>query len=172
MSLLGNSNEDETFTTLFKNIENDLFNITKNKVSNPSDVDDVMQETVAKAFKNFRSLKNKKYFKTWIVSILLNECNKNYYKKHKDLLLLEKIITMENFNLEDSSISDFEDNLHFKELLNDFSATDKDIFIFYYQCNYSIKDIANILQINESTIKSKIKRNKEKLEKIMKGGSI
>lgn len=171
MNLLNNFNNKENFTSLITSIENDLYNIAKNKLKNINDVDDIIQETIIKAYRNYGSLKNKKCFKAWTIKILLNECNKSYNDKQKEVLLLEKIIYKEELNLQDSSFSNLEANLHFKELLNNLSTTDQDIFIFYYQCDYSTKEIAKILQINESTIKSRIKRNKEKLEKIMKGGS-
>jgi len=118
MSILNNSNKKEIFTSLINNIKNDLYNIAKNKIDNINDIDDVIQETVIKAYKNFGSLKNRKYFKTWIIKILLNECNKNYNDKNKEVLLLKKIICKEELNSEDSSISDLEANLHFKDLLN------------------------------------------------------
>ena len=92
MNLLGNLNNNENFTSLIASIENDLYNIAKNKLNNINDIDDIIQETVIKAYRNFKSLRNNKYFKTWTIKILLNECNKSYNDKQKEVLLLEKII--------------------------------------------------------------------------------
>jgi len=159
----------EKFTSLIESIENDLYNIAENKIDDINDVDDVIQETIIKIYENYDNLINKQCFKSWSIKILLNECNKSYINKHKDILLFKKIIYKENLNTEDLSISKLESNLNFRELLKKLSNTDQDIFIFYYQCEYSIKEISTILQINENTIRSKIQRNKKKLEKIIKG---
>lgn len=172
MNLSTNLNTKEKFSSLITSIENDLYNIAENKIDNPNDIEDVIQETIIKAYKSYENLNKKEDFKTWTIKILLNECYKNHKNKHKDILLLKKIIFKEKLNIEDYSISKIEANLDFKDLLNNLSTTDQDIFIFYYQCNYSIKEIADILQLSESTIKNRIKRNKEKLEKIIKGDLI
>jgi len=171
MDLRNNIKSKENFTLLIESIENDLYNIAENKITDTNDVEDVIQETIIKIYNNIGNLKNKKCFKAWAIKILLNECNKNYNNKTKDVLLLKKIMHQNDIPSEDSSISELESNLNFKEILRNLSTIDQDICIFYYQCNFSIKEISKILQVKESTIKSRIKRSKEKLEKIMKGDS-
>jgi len=163
-------NDKEAFTLLIQSIEDDLYNIAKNKLNNINDIEDVIQETVIKIYKSYGTLKDKNRFKAWSIKILLNECNKLYKAKYKNRLLLKKIVCKKAINEEDNSILDFEDDLCFKELLKDLPPTVQDIFIFHYQCNYSIKDIAEILHMKENTVKSKLKRTKIKLEKIVKGG--
>ena len=165
------SNDKSTFTALIQNIEVELYNVAKNKVSNVHDIDDIIQETIIKIYKNYDSLKNIQSFKPWAIKILLNECNKLYKTKYKEALLLNKIVNKNTIQEEDSSITNFENDLCFKELLKHLSTVEQNIFILHYQCNYSTKEISEILCLNENTIKSKLKRSKTKIkEKYMKGG--
>lgn len=160
-----------SFIELFKTVENELYNIAKNKVYNKCDVDDILQETIIKIYKNFDSLNDLSCFKAWAIKILLNECNKMYRLRRRDKLLFDKIVN-KNVSQQgvDYSITSFENDLCFKEMLNNVSAIEQNIFILHYQCNYSTKEIAKILNINENTIKSKLKRSKVIIkEKYMKG---
>lgn len=160
----------ETFTALIKSIENDLYNIARNKVSNINDIDDILQETIIKIYNNFNTLKDPNSFKAWSIKILLNECNKVHKSRYKESLLFKKILDKNSIENIDYSILDFENDLCFKDLLKNISPDEQNIFILHYQCNYSIKEVAEILNINENTIKSKLKRSKNKIkEKYMKG---
>ena len=160
----------DIFTELIVEIESDLYNIAKNKVYNINDIDDILQETIIKIYKNFDSLKNKESFKAWAIKILLNECNKIHRTRYKEILLFDKIINRNSSQDADCSISNLENELSFKDLLKNISIVEQNIFILHYQCNYSIKEISEILNINENTVKSKLKRSKAKIkEKYMKG---
>lgn len=45
------------------------------------DVADVMQDTILDAFEHIQSLKKPEYFRTWLVRILMNNCNRAVYYK-------------------------------------------------------------------------------------------
>ena len=70
----------EAFTLAILNIKNDLYKIAKVKTSNEEDIQDIIQETMLNAYKNIKKLKDPSKFKSWIIKILINNCNKYYYK--------------------------------------------------------------------------------------------
>ena len=72
--------DKNAFSQLIKNIENDLYWIAKTRIKNDDDIGDVLQETIYKCYKNIKKLRENSYFKTWIVNILINECNYIYKK--------------------------------------------------------------------------------------------
>lgn len=49
------------------------------------DVADVLQETVLNAFEHLPELKNARYFKTWLVRILINNCNSLYRENRRSV---------------------------------------------------------------------------------------
>ena len=56
-------------------------------------------------------------------------------------------------------------NLEFLDLLRTLSEENRTIFQLYFGEQFTIAEIAEILQIKENTIKSRIRRGKEQLRK-------
>ena len=75
--------DKEAFTELVLRLENNMYKIAKIRLDNESNVEDAVQETILEAFKSIKKLKQNEYFKTWIVRILINKCNKIYKKKQE-----------------------------------------------------------------------------------------
>lgn len=143
-------------------IKNDLFNIAFIKLNNIEDVNDVIQESILKAFENIHKLKNSQYFKTWIVKILINECNKNYRKKYKEKHIIKKI-SNEGPN-EDMSIEKTNSEVDYGILISELNSKEQDIVILYFYNQFSQKEIAKILNINVNTVKTRLRRAEEKLK--------
>ena len=57
------------------------------------DINDAVQETIIKAYRYIKKIKQPQYFKTWIIKVLINNCNKIYKKSNKNLEYNEKIAT-------------------------------------------------------------------------------
>ena len=83
---------DEAFTQLIIQMQCEMFRIAQIRLKNIDDANDAIQQTNLYAYKNLRQLKEDKYFKTWIIKILINECNKVYKKNYKILNIFEPII--------------------------------------------------------------------------------
>ena len=67
-----------------------MYRIAKIRLSTVDDINEAVQNTVVKAFINIKKLNNSKYFKTWIIRILINECN-NIYKFKNETIFEEYI---------------------------------------------------------------------------------
>ena len=63
----------EAFTELILKYQKDLYRIAKMRLADDYDIDDAIQETMITAFKSIKKLKENKYFKTWIIRILINK---------------------------------------------------------------------------------------------------
>ncbi|MCI8291398.1 MAG: RNA polymerase sigma factor [Clostridia bacterium] len=149
---------DGAFDELILLIEKEMYLIAKSRLKNDDDIADAIQETILICFKNIRKLKNNNFFKTWSIRILINECNKIYKKKKREMISLdEKEIEITDENYDDS-------NLSFQILIENLKEEEKTILTMYYCFQYTTKEISNILNINENTVKSKIVRAKEKLK--------
>ena len=59
-----------------------------------------------------------------------------------------------------------------KELLNKLEENHKEIIILYYYDDYSIAEIADILNIAEGTVKSRLSRAREELKQMNLEGLI
>lgn len=143
-----------------------MYLIAKSKLKNEDDIADCIQETIYRAYKHIKKLKNNSSFKAWIIKILINEINRTYKKKSKNE------ISIEDNSLENviGTGNNLEDNINFSELIKNLSEEEQKIFILFYVSNFTTKEIAKILHKNENTIRVKIMRGKNKLRKLMEGG--
>lgn len=162
--------DEKAFTELILSTENDLYRIGKTRLNDDNDISDAIQETMINAYKNLRKLKDNSNFKSWIIKILINECNKIYKKKSKNTKLFKKITIKKPVNSIDNSINNVNSRLDFELLINQLSYEEKLIATLYYNNGYSCSEISNILNMNVNTVKSKITRAKEKVKKYYEGG--
>lgn len=160
----------EAFTELIYEIRHDLYKIARCRLSCEDDIEDAVQETMIEAFKNIKKLKKEESYKKWVIKILVNKCNRVYNKNKK------RNISFENLEL-DNTYSHNEnyqelDNLDFYLILKDLNYDERMSLILFYLEDYSIKEISKILKTNENTIKTRLKRGKEKIKnKFLKGNN-
>lgn len=160
---LAKGGDKEAFIELIENIKQDLFKIARTRLSNYEDIEDAVQETMLEAFKNIKKLQKNEKFKTWIITILINKCNKIYRKRKKYNISFENL-EFENHFFE-NQIEEYENELEFYRLLNILNYEERIVVMLYYKEDYSIKLISKILKINENTIKTRLKRAKEKIKR-------
>ena len=55
----------------------------------------------------------------------------------------------------------------FYELLEELPENCRTIFLLYYGEGFHTKEIAQILEMNENTVKSRLKRGRKKLEQVL-----
>ena len=154
------NNDKIAFSELIIAIEKELYLIAKTKLKNDDDIGDAIQETIYKSYKNIKKLKDNSIFKTWIIKILMNECNNIYKKKSKYSISYEEK-EMEKYLV----ANDKSDNVEFEVLIKDLDSEEKLILTLYYCSKYTIKEISKIAKIKENTIKSKMARARNKIRK-------
>ena len=66
--------DKEEFLSHVLGAEETLFHISFSILRNEQDCADAVQEAILKAYSCLDKLRDEKYFKTWIVRILINEC--------------------------------------------------------------------------------------------------
>ena len=126
---------------------------------------DVCQETVYKAIVNIHNLKNAEYFKTWITRILINNVNDRKREKSKFADNFEQIEL-----IEDVTYENLEEKIDLYNAIDMLEEKFKTPIILQYFHDMSIKEISQVLESNENTIKTYIRRGKQKLYKILKEG--
>lgn len=155
-------NGDETaFALLFLSIQNKLYRIAFSRLKSEADSLDAIQNTLLIVYNNLHKLKDCSAFNSWIIKILINECNKIYYKN-------KKVQSDSDSVLDSISYEDTHEDLLFYELLKTLSTKEKLVTILYYKNNYTIELIASKTNLNRNTIKSLLHRSRKKLKKLLK----
>ena len=164
------SGEEEAFNELILYLQKDLYKIARMRLKCEDDINDAVQETIIQAYKNLKKVKNPKYFKTWIIKILINNCNKIYRKLHN-----KKIIEYEEEILDTTySISNSEsiENLDFYILIKNLDYKERITLILYYLLEFTTKEIGSVLKEPDSTIRNRISRTRKKLKTLLEGGNV
>lgn len=125
-----------------------------------------MQDTVIDILNGIKKLKNDKLFKTWAVRILLNNCNNLLKSKYKEnnIISYEEYVQKHNSGEKDETTEIKTSELNFEEIMEILSEQEKIVFLMFYQEGYQINEISEALQLNINTIKSILRRGKEKIK--------
>lgn len=155
---------DESFEGLFNDCYKQLWATALFQTHNIDDANDVVQETSILAFKNFNNLHEKRYFKTWITRILLNNVKK-LYRSRRTLINQNfdfiEVFAIDQFDQKEDSIACF-------EAIQSLNKETGQIIILKYFSGYTVPEISRILKIPEGTIKSKLSRGIEKMKLMLK----
>lgn len=151
--------DENAFNELILLTQKEMYLIAKTKLKDENDIADAIQETILSCYKNLRKLRDNKLFKTWLIKILINECNKIYKKRKKQDVSYEEKEVENYLMIEDNSF----ENISFDILIRNLNEEEKLILTLYYYSGYSTKEISKIIKVNENTIRSKISRAKYKL---------
>lgn len=155
--------DKDAYSRVINYYENKLYIIAKSRLSNNEDIKDVIQETIMYAYINIQSLKDANKFSSWITTILINNCNK-LYSRNKVPLLSYDDIEAENMHFkQDNEYMMVEDNLNFFNIINSLELEEKTIITMYYLDEYTTREISQILNINESTLRSRISSIRNKI---------
>lgn len=157
--------DELAFKQLTLTIENDLYRVAKTRLNSDDDIKDAIQNTMIITYKNAKKIRNIDCFKTWMVHVLINECNKIYNSNKRNSELYNKVITDIDFNKFDNSIQDIQDKMSFDSLIKKLNYDEKIVFTLYYNSQFSSKQISEILKISVNTVKSRLTRGKNKLKK-------
>ena len=71
---MSSQEHDAWFSREIEKLGPTLFRVAFAILRNRTDCEDAAQNAVLKAYRNLGSLKQRGYFKTWLISILKNEC--------------------------------------------------------------------------------------------------
>ena len=165
--------DQDAYIELIESIQIEMYKIATSQLNNIDDVNDAIQETIIHSYNKLHTLKNINYFKTWIIKILINQCNLIHRKRKKQLGLFNKISNLVNNSTYTNNIfQEVESNIDFDLLIQHLNYNEKLIFTLYYRNKYTPTEISNILNINVNTIKSRISRAKQKIQKLYKKGGM
>jgi len=112
---------------------------------------DIIQNAVCKALENYQSLKNDQAIKTWFYRILINECLQ-YIKKYKKEIPCEPEKLREDIYYEEA----FEPKLGVYQKVCELPEQMKIIVILHYFEQLTLKEIAQSIDVNLNTVKTRL----------------
>ncbi|WP_235857461.1 sigma-70 family RNA polymerase sigma factor [Paenibacillus albiflavus] len=145
----------EAFVRLIKASEPSMYRVAKSFLKTDMECADAIQETILKAFQAIRSIKEPDYFKTWLIRILINVCQR-MLKMNKQVIPMAELT-------ERSYENKMQQGLELWEAVQSLEEELRIIVTLFYIEDVPLKDIALMLDVPEGTIKSRLYRAREKL---------
>ena len=132
-------------------------------VGNREDALDVVQETSYKAYVGLKKLKEVEYFSTWLIRILIRTSYECIRKKKKISFVEEENVQV--LNEADRNLS----NSELLKLVQQLGKKYRDVILLHYFQDLTVKEVSQVLEIPEGTVKTYLFRGRKQLKKILKG---
>ncbi len=158
--------EESVFGELLKRHKDKVRNIIYITLTNSDLVDDIAQEVFITVYRNLKSFRFESQFTTWIYRITINKCKDHLRKKN-----IRRIFLPLNDEIEEPAFESVNENSDIKQIVRNAIAALpdklriplvlKDIEGFSYQ------EIAESMDCEIGTVKSRIFRAREALKKLL-----
>lgn len=155
------------FDELYKRYSNKVYFKCYSLLGEYSLAEDATQDVFLKIILNLSKFSQKSKFSTWIYSITYNYCIDQIRKLKKTKMVFSEDGEMpDEVDDDESSLSTEANLVALQATLDVIDEADRAILLMKYQDNLMVKDIADILNLSESAVKMRLKRAKEKFQKI------
>lgn len=139
-----------------------VYSVAYSYMKNKAEADDIMQEVFLKLFEKMDSFENEEMYKPWLITVTANTCRNNLRSGW-----FSRTFTTDSFD-DQSYEQDFgEESDLFQAVMKLPEKERIPIHLFYYE-DCSTADISKMLKVNESTVRVRLMRAREKLKKYLK----
>lgn len=142
--------DKDAFKELIKDNKTYLFKMAYLHTKYEEDAKDIFQETVMRAYRGIKKLKNPENFKTWITRILINTANS--YLSTVGMVDLDENVDLKVENRYISKV-DSEVKIDLYNAIDTLEEKYKNIIILRYYYDLKIDNIGEILEMNPNTVK-------------------
>lgn len=150
---------DEKFLKAYEMYKNTVFSVIYSYTKSADDAAELSQDTFIRLYTYDGSFDSDEHMKAWLIRVAINICN-NHFRSRK--------------HISASPVPDdlpSEEQHEIDELINVVMKLPEKyrlpIHLFYYE-EYSVTEIAEILDLNEATVKTRLKRGRDKLKKVLR----
>lgn len=161
---------EQAFTEIYAVFYKDMYKFACFMMGNTADAEDIVADAVLDIWQQIGELRNPLAFKSWVFAIIANKC-KRAMKRHKEIpvdfetelegLFIGKEYREENMELR---LEMLEVSRVFKELKKE----ERMIIAYRVFGGYSSSEVAEVMKMNSSTVRSKLSRAFDKMKKGLK----
>lgn len=168
------SGDASAFNELMAMHERRMYAVALKTCSNPEDAQDCLQEAMLRIFKSIASFKGQSSFSTWVYRITMNTClDELRRRKNRTNVSLDNLLDSgwspadEGDGPENHTIRVIKQQ-YLHRFMEELPEDMRSAVVLRDVEGYAYEDIANMLNVNVGTVKSRISRAREKLrEKIL-----
>lgn len=153
------------FEEIYERYANKVYRKCYSFVYNQAKAEDFTHDIFLKLIVKIGTFKESSKFSTWLYSITYNFCMDQIRVNKKNV----EVALDGNHDIMDENDEDDLVNMHSDQLgktLEKIPSDEKALILMKYQDDFSIKEIADTLNITESAVKMRLLRSKDKLRKL------
>ena len=150
--------DKDAFCRLIDENVQSMYKVAAAYLKNDEDVADAIQDTILSCYENLKSLKQNRYFKTWMIRILINKC--------KDMIQKKKLVTYTDQMPETPFHEEKYAAMEWIQALEPLDSKYRLVVLLYYMEGFGIREISDILDMKESTVKSRLQRGRKQIAEL------
>jgi RNA polymerase sigma-70 factor (ECF subfamily) len=150
---------DDEFAQQVTAMTQTLYRICYAQLSQPCDREDAVQETLRKCWQKRGQLRDARYLQTWVIRVLINECH-NIQRRQARLRPTDEVPERVNLHQPMGSTRLHDALLSLDEKL-------RIPLVLHYMEGYPVSDVASALRIPQGTVKTRLRRGREELKKML-----
>ena len=147
-------NKARTFIQLVESNKQSMYKIARSYLSNDEDIADAIQDAIESCWRNLDQLEKPAYFRTWMTRILIHKCIDIIRKNRRE----HPVSDFPEYGTEHKDL----DNYEFSELMKSLDEKYRTILLLYYGEGFKISEIAQLLDMEENTVKTRLSRGRQK----------
>lgn len=158
--------EDEAFTQLVNPLIEKGYRTSFSILKSKEQAEEVVQNALIEAYRNIMNGKDIKYFNTWFYKLVSNRSIDAWRKnnRRKESTLDTDVVTDKQGVME-SILQEETENEIKKGILSLDNNDYRNVLILYYYQEQAIQEIADLLELKVSTVKSHLRRARIALKK-------
>lgn len=151
----------DAFVQLMEMNAQSMYKTARGFFRNEEDIADAIQDTILTCYEKLDTLRRPEYFKTWMIRILINHCN-DLIRKNKKTFPMSELPEREDDRRQSALLES-----EFAMLIDSLDEKYRAVMLLYYSEQFKIPEIANILGMNENTVKTRLKRGREAIRQLI-----
>ena len=151
-------NKARTFIQLVESNKQSMYKIARSYLSNDEDIADAIQDAIESCWRNLDQLEKPAYFRTWMTRILIHKCIDIIRKNRRE----HPVSDFPEYGAEHKDL----DNYEFSELMKSLDEKYRTILLLYYGEGFKISEIAQLLDMEENTVKTRLSRGGQKFRMV------
>ncbi len=158
--------DESTFARLYELYANDVLRFCYFYLGNRQQAEDVCQDVFVRLLTAQPELQQGSE-KAWLLKVALNRCKDLWRSSWLKRVMLGSP-TLELIPGPDE-IADLEETASVMQAVHALPSEFREVVLLYYYQGFGISEIAQMLNLPEGTISSRLSRSRKRLEKLMKG---
>ena len=156
-----------TYEELYRKYATDVLRVSYFYLGDQQRAEDVCQDVFVRLMTNAPDLEEGRE-KAWLLKVALNRCRDLW----RGAWLKRVVLGSPAFELVPApdEIDRLTDQQELMSAVNQLPASFKEVILLHYYQGYGITEIAEMMELPEGTISSRLSRGRKKLESILKGG--